>query len=276
MPPDNPIVTLLTDFGDSDPFVGIMKGVILSISPGAHLVDLTHQITPHSIVQAAVALEMTYSHFPPGTIHLAVVDPGVGTDRRALGCSAGKQFFLAPDNGLLTPILQTQPKFKIVSLEKSAYRLPKASRTFAGRDIFAPAAAHLANGLSLDSFGPQVSDPVLLNLPKPAFLEGCIEAHVLYIDRFGNCITDLREEEFESWRRQKGYSGAFVQAGSSPICGLSQSYGSAGLTAGAEAQGQNPLAIFSSSGRLEIAVNQGNAAQQLGLDIGDMIKVMPA
>ncbi|NIM07218.1 MAG: hypothetical protein GTO55_11245 [Armatimonadetes bacterium] len=261
----NPIITLLSDFGVSDPYAGMIKGVILSIAPQARVVDLTNDIARHQILEGAVALEAAYRYFPKGTTHLAVVDPGVGTTRRAVACRASDWFFVAPDNGLLTFILQAHSDFQMVSLEDPAFRLPKVSRTFAGRDIFAPAAAHLANGVLLEAIGPPVTDPVMLEVPRPVLREGGIEAHILYIDRFGNCITDLREEEFESWHQGKGRRDIVMRAGESLIRGLSQSYN--------EAAEGNPLALFSSSQRLEIAMNQGNAARRLSLAAGDTIKL---
>ncbi|NIM04200.1 MAG: hypothetical protein GTN65_00950 [Armatimonadetes bacterium] len=261
----NPIITLLSDFGVSDPYAGMMKGVILSISPQARVVDLTNDIARHQILEGAVALEAAYRYFPKETIHLAVVDPGVGTARRAIACRAGEWFFVAPDNGLLTFILQDHSDFQMVSLEDPAFRLSRVSRTFAGRDIFAPAAAHLANEVSLETFGPPVTDPVMLEVPRPVLREDGIEAHILYIDRFGNGITDLREEEFESWHQGKGRRDIVTRAGESLIRGLSQSY--------SEAAEGNPLALFSSSQRLEIAINQGNAARRLSLAAGDTIRL---
>jgi S-adenosylmethionine hydrolase len=266
MTAEQPIITLLSDFGLNDPYLGAMRGVILSICPKARLVNLAHEITPHQILEGAVALEAAYHYFPAGTIHLAVVDPGVGTERRAIACQSGDWFFVAPDNGLLTSILQAHRNPKIVSLENPVYHLPKVSRTFAGRDIFAPAAAHLANAVPLKDFGPVIKDPVMLDLPRPLLREKAVEAHILYIDRFGNCITDLRETEFERWQREKGRRDIVVRAGEALIRGLSQAYG--------EAPAGKPLALFSSSGRLEIALNQGSAARLLRLSVGDAVKIV--
>jgi hypothetical protein len=265
MPSGNPIITLLSDFGDSDPYVGSMKGVILSICPQAQIVDLVHNIAAHQIVNGAVALETAYAFFPAGAIHLAVVDPGVGSERRSIAAQAGHWYFVAPDNGLLTLILKAHPDHKIVALEESAYHLPAVSRTFAGRDVFAPAAAYLGTGVPLEALGPPVFDPVLLDLPEPDFAEDCIAAHVIYVDHFGNCFCDLREVDFREWCQKRKPSGLLIGAGKVHLRKLSQSY--------SEVATGKPLAIFSSSGRLEVAVNQGSASEQLGLSVGHTVEI---
>ena len=157
-------MTLTTDFGTRDPFVGIVKGVVLGICPHARLVDLTHEVAPHDIAEAALALEVSTPYFPPGSVHLAVVDPGVGSDRRALAVRAAGHYFVGPDNGLFS-FAFTAGEWAAVSLESAAYRLPSVSQTFHGRDVFAPAAAHLAAGVALERLGPRVTDPV--RLPRP-------------------------------------------------------------------------------------------------------------
>ncbi|MBI3108110.1 MAG: SAM-dependent chlorinase/fluorinase, partial [Candidatus Rokubacteria bacterium] len=188
-----PIVTLTTDFGLRDPFVGVMKGVILGICPEAHLVDLTHDIDPQDILGAQLALESSVPFFPVGTVHLAVVDPGVGSARRALAVQSAGQCFVGPDNGLLSFAFKTTG-WTAVSLTAEHYRRPHVSQTFHGRDVFAPAAAHLARGVRLEHFGSPVLDPVRLDLPAAREEGGALVGEVIAEDRFGNLITSLMAE----------------------------------------------------------------------------------
>ena len=189
------IITLTTDFGQKDEFVGTLKGVIWNICPQVQIADITHEITPQNIYEGAITLWRAYSFFPPGTIHLAVVDPGVSTLRRPLAACIGAWTFVGPDNGLFTPVFEDAEKFKwnleIVCLTAEKFWLPKISRTFHGRDIFSPVAAHIANGVPLADLGPIISDPVRILLPKPEETSSGWRAHITVVDTFGNCTTDL-------------------------------------------------------------------------------------
>src|SRR5574340_1407001 len=185
------VISLLTDFGISDEYVGVMKGVIWGIAPQARLADITHAIQPQNILHGALVLGRAYRYFPAGTVHLAVVDPGVGTARRGIALRVGAQTFVGPDNGLFTIPMGSGEPVEAVSLDNPAYRLPAVSRTFHGRDIFAPAAAHVANGISLSALGEPVSDPVKLSIPQPTRMGNTWLAEVLLVDAFGNLITNL-------------------------------------------------------------------------------------
>jgi hypothetical protein len=194
-----PILTLTTDFGFKDGFAGTMKGVIWGICPEAQIADISHTIEPQNVLEGAFTLWRAYSFFPAGAIHVAVVDPGVGTQRRPLAMRAGKWYFVGPDNGLFTPVLADAEKngwpVEIVHLTNARYWLPDVSRTFHGRDIFAPVGAYLAKGVPLADFGPAIKDPVRLAMPKPEKTSTGWRAHVTVVDVFGNCATDLPASE---------------------------------------------------------------------------------
>lgn len=252
------IITLLTDFGISDNYVGIMKGVILGINPHAVIVDITHNVPPQDVWTAAYLLSTAHPYFPAGTIHVAVVDPGVGTSRRAIAVETERAFFVAPDNGLLTPILKEEGVRKIVALTEPRYWLPSPSATFHGRDIFAPVAAHISCGTPLEEMGAPVNDPVLLDWPYPhKSPDGSIVGHVLHIDRFGNLITDIRRQDLSG--------DVVVEVAGCRIRGLKRTF--------AEVEPGEPLAYIGSTGRLEIAIRQGNAAQTFGIRRGNEILV---
>jgi S-adenosylmethionine hydrolase len=184
------IITLTTDFGTRDSYVAEMKAVILTLARGACIVDVTHEVEPQNVVEGALALDAAVPFFPPGTVHVAVVDPGVGTARRGLVIDALGQAFVGPDNGLFTPIYD-RGEWRAFELRAAEYWLPTVSRTFHGRDIFAPAAAHLALGVSADRFGPPVTDPVRLPWPEARAVTGGIAGTVIHIDRFGNLVTSI-------------------------------------------------------------------------------------
>ncbi len=252
------MITLLTDFGTSDNFVGIMKGVILSINPGAVVVDITHQVPPQDVWTAAYLLATAHRYFPPGTIHVAVVDPGVGTGRRAIVLETERAFFVAPDNGLLTPILKEEKIRRIIALTERRYWLPEPSATFHGRDVFAPVAAHLSRGVPPEKMGSLIEDPVLLEWPYPQKRpDGSIVGHVLHIDRFGNIITDIRREDLAG--------DVVVEIADRRIRGLRRTF--------AEVEVGEPLAYIGSTGRLEIAIRQGNAAETFRVCRGDELIV---
>jgi S-adenosylmethionine hydrolase len=189
------IITLLTDFGLKNGFAGVLKGVIWNIAPDSHIADITHEITPQNIMEGAIALWRAAVFFPAGTIHVAVVDPGVGTARRPIAAQIGDQYFVGPDNGIFTPLMeQAESKgqaVKVFQLDNPKYWLPEVSHTFHGRDIFAPVAGHLAAGVLLDKIGTPVKDPVRLVMPQPVRIERGWRGQVVLIDVFGNIATNL-------------------------------------------------------------------------------------
>lgn len=256
------IITLTTDFAD-DLFVGVMKGVIAGINPEARVIDLTHAVQPGDVRAAAFALMVSFGYFPPGTVHVVVVDPGVGTDRRILCARTQNHLFLAPDNGVLSFALAREEPLTVHSVENRTYFLEPVSHTFHGRDIFAPVAAHLTLGVTPEELGPQVplADIVRVEFPAPRAVEGGIEGEVLYIDRFGNCITnvsaaDLKDAEPASVR---------IEAASLRLEGLATSY--------AHADEGAPLALIGSTDFLEIAASGASAAERFGLHVGDDVTV---
>lgn len=253
------IITLLSDFGLADSFVGAMKGVILSINPRATMVDLTHEIGPQHVRAGALTLLAAYSYYPAGTIHLAVVDPGVGTARRALVCQTRHCFFVGPDNGLLSPSVERDGLLGAYELTEQRYRLENPSHTFHARDIFAPAAAHLSLGIAPDRFGPRVDDPVPLRLPRAEHCGLRVEGEIIHVDRFGNLITNISQQDLAAWPPESLH----LWGGGLHLVGLRRTYGDA-------APGE-PLMVLGSLGFLEIAVNGGNAATELGLSIRDRV-----
>jgi S-adenosylmethionine hydrolase len=255
-----PIVTLTTDFGLRDPFVGIMKGVILGICPGAQLVDLTHEVPPQDVLQGCLALESAWRYFPAGSVHLAVVDPGVGSARRALAVRAAGHCFVAPDNGLLSFALDAGGE--AVSVEAAAYRLPEISRTFHGRDVFAPAAAHLAAGVPLERLGPAVTDPVRIALPRARRLGAVIAGEVIGADGFGNLLTSVRAEDVTGL---PGCGELAVELDGRPL--------GAPVACYADGDDGAPRAIWGSSGRLEIFVRNADARRLLGGGVGTPVSV---
>lgn len=255
------IITLTTDFGTREAFVGIMKGVILGIHPSVHLVDLTHEIAPHDILEGALALGAAVPFFPPGTVHLAVVDPGVGTERRALALAAGGQQFVGPDNGLFTFLLN-EPGWSAVSLDDPAYALPVISRTFHGRDRFAPAAAHLSRGVPLDRLGPPVTGLVRIRWPRAGLEGGILVGEVIRVDRFGNLVTSARAEDVESLGSPDAVT---VEVAGRRITGLSRSYADRGAG--------EPGAIIGSSGRLEIFLREARARAALSIERGAQVRL---
>ena len=256
-----PVIALLTDFGTRDPFVGAMKGVILGIAPRASLVDLTHEVAPHDVVEGALALEAAVGFFSAGTIHLAVVDPGVGSARRPLAINARGQYFVGPDNGLFSFLLGG-PGCTAVCLEASAYRLPRVSRTFHGRDVFAPAAAYLALGIPLGSFGPPVTDPVLSPWPTARRQGDAVVGEVVHADRFGNLVTSVRAPDLEAL----GPAEALVVEVEGKEVG-----GIVGCFADLPAGGTG--ALVGGSDRLEIAAREGSAAAGTGARRGSRVSV---
>lgn len=259
------IISLLTDFGTRDAYVASMKGVILGLNPEATLVDLTHEIPPQDIRAGAMVLAGAAPYFPPDTIHLAVVDPGVGCGRRALAARARGQFWVGPDNGLFHLIFSREPPALLVSLENPAYFLPQVSATFHGRDIFAPVAAHLSLGVGLNRFGPAIPAPVPLDFPEPVCTSEAIRGEIIYVDHFGNLVSNVPAAALQSWA---GGRGLHLRLGSLVITGLSRTY--------AEAPPGEFLALIGSHGYLEIACAQDSAAGRLAKGPGHPLEILRA
>ena len=257
------IITLTTDFGTSDTYVGIMKGVILSINPKAQIVDLTHAIPPQDIYEAAFSIYAARSYFPKGTIHIIVVDPGVGSDRQAIVSHIDNALFVCPDNGVLSYLLHSAENagahpIDSVAIQNAAYYLPEVSNTFHGRDIFAPVAAHLSLGVPFDDIGPRLKTLVRLPIPKIDTSGDTLIGQIIKIDRFGNLITNISKGAFEAFLNDDvNYE---IRVGNASLNRLNSAY--------ADAEIGEPLAIMGSLALLEIAVNGGNAEKQLGLKRG--------
>jgi S-adenosylmethionine hydrolase len=260
-----PIITLLSDFGTRDPYVAAMKGVILSIQPEAVLVDLTQEVPPQDIVAGAFLLAGAAPYFPPRTIHLAVVDPGVGTQRRALAARARGQFWVGPDNGLFHLVFLESGAPDIVSLENPHYFRESVSPTFHGRDIFAPVAAYLSHGTPLDAFGSPLSDPVALPWPQSIYTPEAVRGEIVYVDGFGNLVSNIRGSNLMAWLGEETHA---VILGSLTIKGLARTYG--------DVAPKEFLALVGSHGYLEIACAQGNAARRLGMGKGRSLAVVKA
>jgi S-adenosylmethionine hydrolase len=271
-----PIIALTTDFGLTDTYVGVMKGVILGIVPQARLIDVTHAITPQNILEASLRLASACPYFPAGTLHLVVVDPGVGSDRAAVVVQTETSLFVAPDNGVLTLPLRRTPPRRIVRLGEAARAFCRhpVSATFHGRDLFAPIAAHLAAGLPLEALEDREEAGTLVELalsePQPeqdAVGRPRLRLHVLYIDHFGNLITDLTPERWDAWQQEAACEDpedlstrTEIQIGEARWRGILRTF--ADVAAG------SPLAYWGSAGYLEVAVRNGNAARTFGLSPG--------
>lgn len=246
-------IALMTDFGDKDPFVGIMKSVILTIAPQVPILDLCHEIYPGDIQSAAFALHMAFPYLPEDAILVAVVDPGVGTGRMGVAVELGGRIFVGPDNGLLSWIVSRYPPSSIVNLTNDRFFLKPVSTTFHARDIFAPVAAHLSKGVQLSEFGPSVSALTTFPLPKVAVDLQSIRGEVVYVDRFGNLVTNIERPVFDDWLATHQDSNVVINLGSVEIQGISSTYD--------DAQAGHAVAVFGSSGFLEIAVTGGSAAK---------------
>lgn len=263
-----PIITLLTDFGLCDGFAGVMKGVMLQIAPGARLIDVSHDLPPHSISAASFLNEWSFGYFPVGTVHLCVTDPGVGTARRVLVVENSGHLFVAPDNGLLTPIFDDEGKTTIIHASNRRYWLDKVSHTFHGRDIYAPISAYLAIGVPASEMGGEITDPVRLTAPPLDVSPESILCRILYIDRFGNLVTNLDTKTFGAWIASKPCNDRqiIISWPGGRIQGVSKSY--------REKEPGEVLAVFDGYDRLEIAVREGNAAQITRLGIGSQIGIV--
>ena len=260
-----PIITLLTDFGASDVFVGSMKGVILGINPLAQIVDLSHDIPAHNIRVAAYLLHSAAHYFRPGTIHVAVVDPGVGSERRPLLAFAMEQYFIAPDNGILSCILAAEIEVEIRELTNKQYFLGSIGSTFHGRDVFAPAAAWLSRGEPIESFGPVVDTSIRFEVPRAHEASGKLIGEVQHIDRFGNLITNISRENLVSFAGADQLSRVQVDLEHASIDGLQRFY--------ADVPEGTLAALVNSDGWLEIFCHQGRAADLVKARIGNKVEV---
>ncbi|NOQ46396.1 MAG: hypothetical protein GQ559_06960 [Desulfobulbaceae bacterium] len=258
------LITLTTDFGLQDPYVGQMKGAILKRNITTRIVDLTHAIPPHDILTAAVTIRTSYRYFPKGAIHLIVVDPGVGSRRSILAAAGDHHLFIAPDNGVLSMLAADNKLDTVHRVENSSLFPLEVSGTFHGRDIMAPVAAALASGLPLNKVGQatKYDDCVKLNLPLPVISDRSIEGRVLHIDHFGNIRTTITSKSLSRFQ-PSSFSG--IEIGSHRIHAISSTY--------SECPQGKLVAVIDSSGYLEIAVNKGNAADVTGCGIGNPIVV---
>lgn len=256
----DPVITLTTDFGYNDPYAAAMKGVILSRCPQARIVDLGHGIQPRDIVEGALFLASSVPHFPAGTIHVAVIDPGVGTDRLPIAAQVAGQIIVCPDNGLLTLLTHLHPLKQVHAIENPEFVLDTVSDTFHGRDVFAPAAAAIASGKPLEDAGKRLATIKSLDLPRAkATADGQVEGQIIHADRFGNLITNIHRSMLDESK------DIATHIGSVKLPKFFRTYGDAELN--------EALTLIGSSDYLEIAINGGSAQQMLGLDRGDAVDV---
>jgi S-adenosylmethionine hydrolase len=256
-----PVIALLTDFGTRDHYAGTMKGVVLGICPDATLVDISHDLPAHDVLAGALELAACYRYFPAGTIFLVVVDPGVGSTRRGIAAEAGDFKFVAPDNGVLTVALDEHPPRRVIELTERKYARPSVSRTFEGRDRFAPAAAWLAKGIEITGLGRAAGSIHRLAIPQPRVAADRIDGQVLRVDRFGNLITNIDRKTFEKLADRE----LDIRVGTHQIPRVVSTYADAGPG--------EICALFGSTDHLEIAANGGNAAAALGLARGAEVHV---
>ncbi len=254
------VITLMTDFGLADPYVAMMKGVILSVNPHARLVDITHQVPPGAICEGARVIREAYRFFPPGTIHLGVVDPGVGSDRRPIAAEADGHAFVGPDNGLFWPVLMDAADSRIVCLQAERFFLPSVSATFHGRDVFAPVAAHLSIGVELEELGGPVTDPRPVSLPVVQIKGESLQGQIIHVDHFGNLVSNIASEVLN---RFLGSSGPSIHVGGLRLQRVDRAY--------ADVEEGQPLALVNSSNLLEVAVNMGRASEVVGVPEEDLI-----
>jgi len=259
-----PVITLTTDFGIKDGNVGVMRGVIWGICPGVQVADISHMIGPQNIREAAYILGRVTPYFPTGTIHVAVVDPGVGTQRRPMAARLGDQWFVCPDNGLITLPLERAKKLgqpvEMVELDRPRFWLPVVSHVFHGRDIFSPCAAHLANGTTLSALGSPLQDPVLLGLPKPEKTEQGWRGEIIHIDHFGNLSSNIRVEHLEG----VAPAGVVVRLNGIEVKGMVDTFGEGSTGA--------LVALFGSTGNLIVSEVNGSAAARLGAKMGEVVE----
>jgi S-adenosylmethionine hydrolase len=258
-----PLIAFLSDFGTRDHYAGVMKGVMLSINPDVAIVDLSHDLPVHDIPFAAHELAATYKYYPAGTIFVAVVDPGVGSARRGLVAEAGDWRFVAPDNGVLTAVFQEVPPKKVIELTERRYARPTVSRTFEGRDRFAPAAAWLSKGVHVTALGRAVTDYVMLDLPKPRIEDTVLHGVVIRVDRFGNVVTNLDRKSCE--KLTDGVGVLRLTVGGHSIARIVSTY--------ADIAADEIGALFGSTDQLECAAHAASAAARLGVSVGDAVEL---
>ena len=264
--PNRPIVTLTTDFGLNDHFIGTMKGVILNIAPDAEIVDINHAVQAFDVLDGALTIAQSYSYFPSGTIHVVVVDPGVGTARRPILLSTEKYYFVAPDNGVLSLVYSHEERIRVRHITGEHYFLQPVSSTFHGRDVFAPVAGWLAKGVDGAKFGDEISDYVRFNAPKPKPVDGhTLRGVVLKVDRFGNLITNFTPQDVPMLFQATPPSFKIV-VGKREITALHQSY--------SEGEPNELFGILGSMGYLEIAANRAAAAQLAGSGKGSEVTIV--
>jgi S-adenosylmethionine hydrolase len=258
------IITLLTDFGTEDYFVGAIKGVILTRSPGAVIVDITHAIPPQDVRAGTFMLSAVYDNFPTGSIHLAVVDPGVGSNRRPILVEAAGHRFVGPDNGLFSMILDRVPDGNVRHVTNTAYFLPNPSSTFHGRDIFAPVAAALAQGLRPEELGPIIQDPTRFEFAEcESLVDGSMAGRIIHIDHFGNCVTNFDRDRLQHLLTARSFR---LRVKEYEIHQLSRTY--------SEATAGEPFVVIGSAGFLEISARCSSAARELKITVGDPVNLM--
>jgi S-adenosyl-L-methionine hydrolase (adenosine-forming) len=258
-----PIVTLTTDYGTNDHLVGVMKGVILSINPEVNIVDITHSVLPHDLLDGALAIGQAYKYFPSKTIHVVVVDPGVGTQRRPILVAGDTHYFVAPDNGVLSSVYDQTEALYVWNIVSEHYFRQPVSKTFHGRDIFAPVAAWLTKSWQSSAFGEQITDFTRFALPKPKAAGNTIKGVVLRVDQFGNLITNFRAEDVPAFAAADGKFA--IRAGNATVTKLVPTFASG---ANGEAIG-----VIGSSGYLEISVNKASASRALAIGRGAEVTV---
>jgi len=249
-------ITLLTDFGTTDPYVAAMKGVALSINPDVRLVDVTHEVAPHDVAEAGYVLAASFRYFPRGTVHLAVVDPGVGSERRILAAEVDGHVVMAPDNGLLSAVLAGASRGRLIYVTNAGYFHHPVSMTFHGRDVFAPVAAHLTLGVDLGAMGPAADDYVRLESAVPRTGADTIEGVVIHVDRFGNLVTNISRADLLALE-PSGEGDLRVQIEQHDISPIHRTYAEVGVG--------ELLAVVGSLGLLEVSANRGSAADVLGV-----------
>ncbi len=258
-----PVITLTTDFGLRDEYVGLMKGVIHGINPVAPVIDLTHYIPPQDVLWTAHLIYYSFSYFPSGSVHVVVVDPGVGSSRKIMLVKAAGHYFLVPDNGLMTKVVAAYGADEIWSINNARYFLDNISSTFHGRDIFAPVAAYLSTGVEPMVLGIRETELYTLDIPEPDFTGKAIQGAVIHVDQFGNLITNIEREQLR--RLSVRYPELIIEIGAHQLTGIAKSY--------LKVDKHQVVATIGSKGLLEISVNQGNAAEQLGFDKGEPVQV---
>jgi S-adenosylmethionine hydrolase len=263
---DSPIITLTTDFGLKDPFAGLMKGVILRINPNAQVVDISHNIQRHNIFEASQVIAMSHKYFPPTTIHVAVVDPGVGSLRRPVMVVTENYYFLGPDNGIFSSVFEESgtPLFKVIHLTSSHYFLSKSGSTFHGRDIFAPAAAWLSKGIEAYKFGDQIDDYSKIEIPIVEVAKNNVSGEIVAIDNFGNAISNIKRDDLSKLARDVS-TGTFKIVYNNEPLSMVNYY--------AESKGPGLASLINSFGHLELFTYQDNAAEQFNIKIGDSVSV---